>query len=217
MTEKYRDYRTLAWHAREGIDFVVEMREATSGVVVTAIHGGGIEPGTSELADAIAGRRHAYYSFCGRMPSDNRRLHLTSRCFDEPRALTLVERSGTVISIHGCSGTDPAVYLGGRHPALRTGIGDWLRTAGFAVRESPFFPGSHPSNICNRCRGGMGVQLELSAGLRRRMFTGPLRAPHKETTAVFEQFAGAVRQALNEYLESPDVPLSGSSDGQPQR
>ena len=199
--EYYRNYTELAQHARADIDFTVEAREGASGILVMAIHGGGIEPGTSELADAIAGSRHAYYSFRGLMPSDNRILHLTSRNFDEPSALALVERSDAVVSIHGCGGNVPVVDIGGRHRELRAGVGDWLRRAGFAVRESPFFPGAHPLNICNRCRCGKGVQLELSAGLRRRMFAGSLQSGQKHPNAVFERFARAVRKALQGHLD----------------
>lgn len=208
MMEYYRNYQELTRHARIGIDFSVESREGASGVAVIAIHGGGIEPGTTELAEAVAGRRHAYYSFRGRMPSDNRFLHLTSRSFDEPRALGLVGTSFTVVSIHGCSDADSVAYIGGRNQALRSRVRAWLRQAGFAVRESPFFPGAHPMNICNRCRSGMGVQLELSAGLRRQMFAGSLQSRQKNTTAVFDRFVGALRKALREYLEAEGRPAS---------
>jgi len=197
----YRNYRELRQHARIDIDYAVEVREGASGLAVLAIHGGGIEPGTGELADAVAGRRHAYYSFRGLMPAGNRTLHLTSHCFDEPRGLTLVERSGTALSIHGCSEADPVVYIGGRHKALCVEIGERLRKAGFCVCESAFFPGAHPSNICNRCRGGKGVQLELSAGLRRRMFAGALQSDSRKTTAVFDGWVGAVRRALRVHGE----------------
>ncbi len=47
------------------LDYLILSRQGTSGIAVMAPHGGGIEPGTSEIANRVAGDEHAYYSFEG--------------------------------------------------------------------------------------------------------------------------------------------------------
>jgi phage replication-related protein YjqB (UPF0714/DUF867 family) len=66
-----------------------------------APHGGGIEPGTSELADAIAGSDLSFYTFEGLKSSGNTDLHITSTRFDEPMCLTLLASSSVVVTLHG--------------------------------------------------------------------------------------------------------------------
>ena len=200
--KQYRNYKELDQNARIDIDYTVDVREGVSGVVVMAVHGGGIEPGTGALADAVAGRLHGFYAFRGRLPCCNRILHVKSHRFDEPCALELVQRYASALAIHGCIDSDARVYIGGRHRVLASQVGAHLQTAGFFVCDNPAFAGVHPSNICNRCRGGAGVQLELSAGLRRRMFAGCLQSGSRKTTAVFDRFVEAVRRALRVYWET---------------
>ena len=47
------------------------------------------------------------------MPKHNERLHITSTVFDEPTLLKCYHSDET-ISIHGYSGEDPIVYVGGK-------------------------------------------------------------------------------------------------------
>jgi len=202
--KQYNNYKELNQNARIDIDYTVDVREGASGVVVMAVHGGGIEPGTGALADAVAGRvQHGFYAFRGLLPSGNRILHVKSHRFDEPRALELVQRYATALAIHGCSGSDARVYIGGRHRMLASQIGARLKAAGFFVSDNPAFAGVHPLNICNRCRSGAGVQLELTTGLRRQMFAGSLQSGSRKTTAAFDRFVVAVRRALRVYCEPP--------------
>ena len=75
----------------EGRDYRVTAVRRGSGIAVIAPHGGRIERGTSEVARAIAGEDLDLYLFEGCLPSLNfETLHLTSRHFDEPRALGLI-------------------------------------------------------------------------------------------------------------------------------
>jgi phage replication-related protein YjqB (UPF0714/DUF867 family) len=57
--------------------------EAVSEIVIAAVHGGGIEPLTSEVAAAIAGDEHSLYDFQGARASNNEELcvitHFTLR------------------------------------------------------------------------------------------------------------------------------------------
>jgi phage replication-related protein YjqB (UPF0714/DUF867 family) len=80
----------------------VRLRKRDGVAALIAPHGGGIEPGTSEVADAIAATDFSFYAFEGIKADGNRRdLHITSRRFDEPRCVDLVKASPQVISIHG--------------------------------------------------------------------------------------------------------------------
>lgn len=198
--QRYRSFRELKAVEIAGSDYRIRTREGATGIAVTAIHGGGIEPGTTEIAEAVAGTKHAFYTFSGLKPDGNSRLHVTSRHFTEPRALDLVRRARTVVSIHGCGDSEPVVLLGGRHIRLGRQIQKSLAEAGFAVRRSLRFPGLSPLNICNRCRLKMGVQLEISAGLRSRLFGGLTRVQRKKPSAAAACFTAAVQAALDHLL-----------------
>jgi phage replication-related protein YjqB (UPF0714/DUF867 family) len=194
----YPSFTHLSRCEREGRDYRIRWRTGGSGVAIVAPHGGGIERGTSEVADGIAGREHGFYAFEGLKPAGNHVLHLTSNRFDEPQALGLVHRSRAVITIHGAKGREPAAYLGGLDFVLRERIAKALIAAGFLAVDdpSPTRQGRSPSNICNRCVSGRGVQLELSYGLRARMFEGLDPCGRRRPTAVCRRFIGALRSVL---------------------
>src|SRR5262245_27313861 len=101
MADKYPNFRTLARHERAGVDFRIVVRAAEPRFAVVAPDGGGIEPGTSEIADAGAGRELSFYAFEGLKPRGNADLHITSTRFDEPLCLSLIGQSGVVVTIHG--------------------------------------------------------------------------------------------------------------------
>jgi phage replication-related protein YjqB (UPF0714/DUF867 family) len=194
---RFNKFSDLARHALAGKDFIIEMRDGNSGFGILAPHGGGIEPGTAAVADAIAGRDHAYYAFKGIRPSRNRFLHIASSRFDEPGALSLVHRCHTIITIHGCREGAPMVYVGGRHDALKKKVGFNLMLMNIPV--SPAVPGPlkglHRMNLCNRGRSGKGVQLEISSGLRRHL-TRQAQGGAPSANIPLAAFANAVRQAL---------------------
>ena len=54
MADRYPNFEVLSLNETSGIDFRILARGARAGFAVIAPHGGGIEPGTSEIADAIA-------------------------------------------------------------------------------------------------------------------------------------------------------------------
>ena len=202
MLMRYDSFRHLRLDQKKGVDYNIRTRRGKSGITVMAIHGGGIEPGTTEIAEAIADRRHGFYTFSGLKPSGNFRLHITSTCFDEPQGIGLAEKSQTVVVIHGCADPDPIVYIGGRHAALKEKIGVSLKDAGVRVAETARFPGLNPDNICNRGAGKMGVQLEISIGMRRLMF-GDLKRPRRgRTLPFFITFVNAVQRGIDGFLTS---------------
>jgi phage replication-related protein YjqB (UPF0714/DUF867 family) len=137
---------------------------------VIAPHGGRIEGRTSEIARLIAGDEHRLYLFEGlRTSGDNFEcLHLASHRFDEPRALDLISGCDTVVAVHGYAAASGPVLLGGLNEALKRRVAQALAHIGLScVADGHRFPGRDPRNICNRGRSGAGLQLELSAGLRK--------------------------------------------------
>lgn len=201
MADKYRNFAALARQERSGIDYDVLVRRARPEFAVVAPHGGGIEAGTSEIADAIATSDLSFYTFEGLKPSGNTDLHITSTRFDEPMCLTLIASSSVVLTLHGEHSTEDgeAVFVGGLDADLRTEIGDQLRGQGFDVRKhrSRKLQGLEPNNLCNRGTTGAGVQLELSRSIRKTLFESLTKSGRTHPTERFDVFVAAVRKALD--------------------
>jgi phage replication-related protein YjqB (UPF0714/DUF867 family) len=197
--EAYRSFNELLHREVEGRDFNRILVERNSPYAIVALHGGGIEPGTSEIAQAIAGSDYSLYCFESLKTSGNELLHIPSHDFDDPQCLKLVTTAQLVISIHGCSGEGKAarVFVGGKHGPLRAQLSESLLRAGFPVLTgSGRYPGQHHDNICNLGQIGAGIQLEISLGVRRQMFAGMRRQERKITQPAFDHFVQAVRSIL---------------------
>jgi phage replication-related protein YjqB (UPF0714/DUF867 family) len=181
-------------------DFAVRLRVGSSGIAVLAPHGGGIEPGASEIADAAAGGEHTFYAFEGLKPKGNRILHMASTRFDEPLGLGAALRARLVVTIHGCAETRALVHVGSRDALVRERFRLCLEEGGFLVEDHPLsaLRGHHPDNLCNKGRKGLGVQLEVSRGLRKRMFGSLEPGGERVKTPVFDAFVTAVRRAIEE-------------------
>jgi phage replication-related protein YjqB (UPF0714/DUF867 family) len=184
--------------------------------IVLAIHGGGIEGGTSEVALAVAGYHpatfahdadclgvHDLWIFEGLLPCDNSDLHLTSTNYEDQIALELVRNSRRCISLHGFSdsGTNGKIRIGGRDTELKSIVLDELTIAGISaqVATDPELNGSDPANICNRTTIGAGVQLEMGTTYRASLFAPGcnIRELRKNNTnAAFCHLVMALRTAL---------------------
>ena len=195
----YTCYGELAKSEKEDFDYRISYRDGSSGVLILAPHGGGIEPGTAEIARAVASDVHAVYCFEGLKRKNNFDLHVTSTCYDEPICMRAVSTAGIVLSIHGCKGDETAVYFGGLDTDLAKRIGRALTEAGFTVAKRSDLAGKDPRNICNRNVRGMGVQIEITAGLRRAMFAVLSPEGGKDPNFVFDRFTSAIKDALIEY------------------
>lgn len=204
MPDRYPNYAVLAASEDEGADFRVRFRFSGSPVAVIAPHGGGIEAGTSEIADAVAGREHSFYAFEGMRGHENSDLHLTSARFDEPRALQVAGRSEVVVAIHGRNRDDEIVFLGGLCEELILHLAAALERAGFRTgrHDEPGYSGTDPDNICNRGRSGRGVQLELPRGLRLRLFPALNAAGRRVRTCRFRRFNNALKGALRDWVKA---------------
>jgi phage replication-related protein YjqB (UPF0714/DUF867 family) len=198
MRDQYKNFAALS--AGEPADaFSISTCDRGSRVVVAAPHGGGIERGTSEIARAIAGVDLSYYLFEGQKPQGNKALHITSSNFDEPRGLVLMRSAAGVLTVHGEVSEPETVFLGGLDAPLKTALRTALEAAGFAAREhpNPNLRGCYGQNICNAGLTGVGVQLELSAGLRSSFFESLSRSGRRKPTARLCEFSAAVREALH--------------------
>jgi phage replication-related protein YjqB (UPF0714/DUF867 family) len=170
--DKYKNFDQLRRHEREGVDFVIRRKRQRASVAIIAPHGGKIEPGTSEIAAAIAADIYSLYCFEGIKKRMNRNLHITSTNFDEPQCLKLVARSNVVVAVHGRGGARRRIDVGGRDTELRTQISTNLRDAGFnaGVVTHGRRAGTSPRNVCNRGRSGAGAQLEVTRCLRNALY-----------------------------------------------
>jgi hypothetical protein len=81
MADTYANFRELARRERAGIDYRILARGALPSVMIVASHGGGIEPGTSEVADAAAAEELGFYAFEGLKLRGNGELRITSTRF----------------------------------------------------------------------------------------------------------------------------------------
>ena len=203
--------------------------------VILAPHGGGIEPGTSELCLAVAGHHPAnlpitppagvtydYWMLEGIRPGDNRDLHVTSTGCDDLVAVRLCAGALCALSLHGF---DPApefpaseqiVLVGGTNRTLKDLLVTLLDDAHIkvqAVGSGSEVDGDSPCNIVNRTlpvgtppAALGGVQLELSTPLRDAMFTENSRPRRKHTTTgVFWTFVAACRDALDRFEAEPAI------------
>jgi phage replication-related protein YjqB (UPF0714/DUF867 family) len=199
MKDKYSEYRELSTAQKRGKDFQVRFRRRNGNTVVLAPHGGGIEPGTSEIADAIAGADLSFYAFEGIKPKRNRELHITSTHFDEPRCNALIGVADRVIAIHGQNGNQDKALLGGRDLATIRRLRQSLEQEGFHIEVggSPKLQGRSADNICNRGAHGRGVQIEICDGMRRTFFQDArTRRGRRIKTQRFRDFVSAVRRVI---------------------
>ncbi|MFL4905868.1 poly-gamma-glutamate hydrolase family protein [Streptomyces sp. MMS24-I2-30] len=233
-------YQQLA--GLEGIDFARRYRrhaytdddQSTSPATyartaVLALHGGGIETGTSELCLGMAGYHpkdltphygagaplYDYWMFEGIKSSGNSALHVTATHCDDRVARSLAAGVLNVVSVHGCKAdqagapaTRPeAVVIGGRNTVLRQYLDEELSAAGVQtidVAADDDIAGVSPDNICNRTMLGMGAQLELTTELRASMFdTNTLKGRAGSVNAEFWKFTDAVRAAVARMEADP--------------
>jgi phage replication-related protein YjqB (UPF0714/DUF867 family) len=188
---------------------------AETETIVMAVHGGGIEVGTSEVALAAAGyhpatlmplvdgfRLHDFWLFEGLQSSNNGDLHVTASRYDEPIAMELATNARRCISLHGCrdSQANGAIQLGGLDHELRDIVLEELDAAGIAavITSDPMLDGSLPENIANKTRIGGCAQLEIGRTDRGSLFGINTRPQRKNTTnSRFWLLVGALRRSMS--------------------
>jgi phage replication-related protein YjqB (UPF0714/DUF867 family) len=166
-----------------GRDFRVEFGDSKiDRCLLIAPHGGGIEPGSSEILRAVAALGGwAWYEFAGFLRQGNKdALHIASTHFDEPTLMGLLPQTTFVVAFHGASeSTEPVVFVGGRWERGRAAVIEainasakqhGIRAADVTGRAVSDLRGLEKSNLTNRGKLGEGVQLEFSRGARNLLF-----------------------------------------------
>jgi phage replication-related protein YjqB (UPF0714/DUF867 family) len=151
--------------------------------LLVAPHGGGIEPGSSEILRAVVEiGGWAWYEFAGFLRTGNKEaLHISSTSFDEPTLKSMLPQAGFVVSFHGASESrEPIVYVGGKWTLGRQTVTESINAsfrehgikAADAVEsvDAAHLRGLDDSNITNLGRRAEGVQLEFSRGARNLLF-----------------------------------------------
>jgi phage replication-related protein YjqB (UPF0714/DUF867 family) len=151
--------------------------------LLIAPHGGGIEPGSSEIMRAVAEPSGwAWYEFAGFLRQGNKEaLHISSTSFDEPTLKSMLPQAGFVVSFHGASESgEPIVYVGGKWKlgrqtlteSINAAFGEHGIKAADAVEsvDAAHLRGMDHSNITNLGKRAEGVQLEFSRGARNLLF-----------------------------------------------
>jgi phage replication-related protein YjqB (UPF0714/DUF867 family) len=226
MTELYADPANVEgttygkrWRRHEWIQLLeAQSTDNPEGQkIILAIHGGGIEGGTSEIALAVAGYHpatfaqatdclglHDLWIFEGLLADQNRQLHVTSTNYNDLIALQLVQISRRCLSLHGLSDAPGSadIQIGGLDTELSSIVLQELTAAGISAAISTDLGtnGNDLKNICNKTTTSAGVQLEMVATYRESLFapgcnTRELRK--NNTSANFIKLVTALRKAMS--------------------
>jgi phage replication-related protein YjqB (UPF0714/DUF867 family) len=206
--DTYMNFADLKAHQVYGVDYSCCLLKRESKFLVAAVHGGGIEPGTSQIAQGVAGVDRSLYLFEGHKSSGNGALHITSHRFDEPHLLRVFDDWGdqlVVMAVHGVSNAASSNHdalVGGRNTRLKELVIQELKAVGMQAADAssvnPGLAGLDPLNICNRGNEAGGVQLEFSRAYRDSLFQGNrAKGTGGTTTARFDTLCSALRQALD--------------------
>ena len=196
--DKYKNFKELQKNEVSGVDYTIRYQKKNSNWAIITPHGGGIEPGTSELVRAIAGSDYSYYSFEGTKNKKNIDLHIISENFDEIVGDEIANLAKNIIAFHGCTNYPNKILMGGLDIKNRELLVALLKKAGFDIDNypPPELSGSNPDNICNRGNAGEGIQLELDTTVRKSFFKGLERKNRKEKQPAFYEFVKVIRNFL---------------------
>lgn len=245
MTDLYADQANVEgttygkrWRRHEWSQMLEEqvIDNPETQTVVMAIHGGGIEPGTSEIALAAAGYHpatltpatdgqglHDLWLFEGLLPRSegNSHLHVTAIHYDEPIATELVQNARRCISLHGCTDTQAKVsathptgliQIGGLDFEFRQIVLEELTTTGIPaeIATDDDLKGEDEDNIGNKTQIGGCVQLEMGRRYRASLFETNTRPRRKHTTNdEFRRLIVALRKAMSRVGVGP-IPVAPS-------
>ena len=186
LAKNYKTFADLTGVYVVGVDYrITHVPRFQARVGVVAPHGGSFEAHTSEIATKIAGDDFSLYLLEGvRSPENYAELHLTSHYFGKPNCLELLENCKDVVTVHDYNVAGEVVLVGGVDDEPAEELAQAMTKAGLDCQVGgDSFPTTHPNNICDRRRRGVGIQLELSVALR-------LSSPRKQ------QLVAAVRNVL---------------------
>lgn len=197
FTTGYSNFAEL-YVSEDAADYTIKTTDIGRDTSILAIHGGGIQRGTSELVEALKGYgKYNTYLFEGLKTTKNGSLFLKAINFDEPEAVRLVKNSDYTVSVIGAAGDDEVTYIGGQNKILAELIKLHLINKGYKV-ETLSIPdriaGVMNSNIVNKNKlfndsyqiGG--VQIAISKGLRDKFVTD---------SSILNDYSSSINEALS--------------------
>jgi phage replication-related protein YjqB (UPF0714/DUF867 family) len=184
--------------------------------LLVAPHGGGIEPGSSEIMRAVAeAGGWAWYEFAGFLRQGNKEaLHMASTEFDEPTLLSMLPQAGFVLAFHGANESgEPLVYVGGKWKpgreivieSIQAALGDHgIRAVDAGGDTAPaHLRGVHDLSITNRGKRAEGVQLEFSRAARNLLFPpDSSREARGRRSVPLRPIAASINSALKKLCDS---------------
>ncbi|WP_426621139.1 poly-gamma-glutamate hydrolase family protein [Bacillus licheniformis] len=198
LTDQYGSFTEMAENEIEGTDYSVAARDAGSALLVMAPHGGGIEPGISEIVKAFA-EGASVYLLEGLKRRGNKSLHVTSAHFDCPLALRMAAGHRYILAFHGYE--EPAhrhTLIGGTDRRRALMFKETLERHGFSAElaaERGYLSGTNPASINNRCQTGLSVQFEISTAQRKAMFEQfTLKGRRTSQNEVFSRYVKALKE-----------------------
>jgi phage replication-related protein YjqB (UPF0714/DUF867 family) len=207
----------LARKLMAGRDLRVEFGDSKiDQCLLIAPHGGGIEPGTSEIMRAVAAFGDwAWYDFAGFLRQGNKEsLHITSTRFDEPTLLSLLPQTKFVVAFHGADAMgQPLACVGGKWKrgrellveAINASFGEHGLRAADATDGSLAYHlrGLDDENLTNRGKSGEGVQIEFSREARNLLFPpNASREARGRRSAHLRPLARALHQAIQRLCQA---------------
>ncbi|MBD3004889.1 poly-gamma-glutamate hydrolase family protein [Streptomyces sp. 5-10] len=221
-TDRHQSWASFEANEKEGRDYRIDKTlNPDSNVAHIAIHGGGAECMTSDLAEeAAAPKNQNFFALVATHDKFNERLRIPSTIFAHPDAVEMQKAVYFTFSYHGISDRDKEpeggqVFVGGMDIQYRDEVAEALKKKGFNVTTGGIEWGSttpkgaekednqSPKNIANKNQQPGGIQLELTRSLRDRMSsTGNACDENAAKTQVFRDFLSAVRSVS----QKPDAP-----------
>lgn len=172
MPDTYPSMTALQAATVRGLDWDIYTVDNNNDVLISSIHGGGIEIGTSEL-NILTRELGGYDSFIfeALRTLNNSELHVTSVNYDEPTMVSMVTDAKQHVALHGASGDTAVINVGGLDLALRNTIWSELTARGFNAQIAPAdIIGEQVDNVSNRNKNGGCCQLEISTKQRQDFF-----------------------------------------------
>ena len=210
MTKACESMEALNANYIENKDYRILAKFTGSNTSVLAIHSGGIEAGTGEIAKQIARNgEFNLFTFSGLIKDqlqcvENEEMRVTSSKFQHPYLQLLMDKTSYTISVHGADEENSILYCGGSDTELIKIIKQKLRNEGFTIPDEirKGLEGVSPKNVCNRNLRNKGVQLEISEGLRKEMFYGDwknLESRNLPRTEKFHTFCNCIVESIKEF------------------
>jgi phage replication-related protein YjqB (UPF0714/DUF867 family) len=115
MPKDFGEILAAGYSEGNGFAVLTGNLDALQTCLIAAPHGGGIEPGTSEITRATAAlANRAFYVFEGTLESGNKKLHVDSTSFTEPHVTKLASQTDFLVTVHGQGNQDKSIiYVGG--------------------------------------------------------------------------------------------------------